>query len=575
MGALFGFMDVMGRHMQAQNQMELEHQNKANAEMADMLDRLGKTAKPEYAPDYARAAMQIRLTPPGKKPPKEATDIYGLMLRQIKQGQQPQQQPQSQPQAQPHSVAQDPGNAFVDPAYQPSLMPPPGATIGAPTGGERTVPVSGAGMASLMPPPGAIPTPVQPSHTMSTTAQLQAPPGYSAPPGMELTQTNPWETMQMQAGLKSQLDQQNRQRLMGEAKQLFPDDIYAQANYINEKAVDRPTTTGQKWASAGQGIIYNVGTGETKLIKNEADVLKVLGPGDTLVDASGKVIATGQPKPVAPPNSAFESFLADFRATNHREPTTEEVLDFERRLRTASGEPMYQVLGPGSMPVWAPRSQAIGQPAPRTVYGPDGTPTTGGAPGVSLTPPPGISDTTQQSIAGMKDALSQFSNVQQMLSEPKFATLGPLMGRVKLAEINKLGGMGATPDELRLATTLQRLLSSQAFAEGGKQLTSTELEQFKLITPSFNDTVASATIKTREAIKFLNQKMQNRISVMPVRQRNQLNPTITPPPTGSTNSPTSAPSGSGGVMMEVNGQRFEVRPDAVDEAIRRGARRVQ
>ena len=84
MGALFGFFDTVGRHMQEQNRVELEHQTKANAEMADMLDNLAKTAKPQYAPDYFRAAMQIRMTPPGKKPPKEATDIYSLMLRQVK-----------------------------------------------------------------------------------------------------------------------------------------------------------------------------------------------------------------------------------------------------------------------------------------------------------------------------------------------------------------------------------------------------------------------------------------------------------------------------------------------------------
>lgn len=290
MGALFGFMDVMGRHMQAQNERDIEDQKKANAEMADHLDRLAKTAKPEYAPDYARAAMQIRLTPPGKKPPKEATDVYGLMLRQIKQGQgqqpqaqaQPQLQPQAQPQAQP--VAQEPGNAFVDPASQPSFMPPPGAP-GATTGGERTIPVSGAGMASLMPPPGATPTPVQPSHTMSSTAHLQSPPGYSAPPGMELTQINPWETMQMQAGLKSQLDQQNRQRLMSEAKQLFPNDIYAQANYINEKTVDRPTAdTGNDWVPSGMpGVALNRKTSEFKQFQSDQPVIKDVAPAHSLV----------------------------------------------------------------------------------------------------------------------------------------------------------------------------------------------------------------------------------------------------------------------------------------------------
>jgi hypothetical protein len=385
---------------------------------------------------------------------------------------------------------------------------------------------------------------------------------------MEFTQVTPFE----QAQFKQQQMDYQRAKLMQEGQQLFGEDNYAIANYINEKTVDRPASNAEKWASAGQGIIYNTTTGETYSVANTEEKLHTLAPGEKLFTGDGRLIAEGGQKLDAPPNTPFESMLADFRAKNGREPNQAEVLEMQKNLQTVQGEPLYPVMVNGQ-PTLLPRSRATGMPAPRTVYDMSGMPTTGGVVGTSLTPPPVVSDTAQQQLAGLKNSIGQFTNVENLLKQPRFQTLGPVLGRVKLGEINKLGGYGATPDEIELAITLQRLLSSQAFAEGGKQLTNTELEQFRLMTPSFNDTVASAKVKTDNAIRFLNTAYKNRLRVMPARQRGQIDPNsnsnpLTPPPSSNPNTnpgqsvlPPEALSQlkEGVVTTFANGQRWTLR----------------
>lgn len=591
MGAMAGFMDVLGRHMQGVNEREAKHSDQANREMADMLENLSKTAKPEYAPDYIRAATLIRMTPMGKKPPKEALDVYGLLLKQSKaamsQSQTRQGQPGSDrepylpglepPPGQAQSQSQAPGlptapqgGAPMPPgsAPSPASTPVPGGPNAAQlTGALTPPPTSGAGMRSLAQPTAMAPTPPTP------------PPGFTPPPGMEFTQVTPFE----QAQFKQQQMDYQRAKLMQEGQQLFGEDNYAIANYINEKTVDRPASNAEKWASAGQGIIYNTTTGETYSVANTEEKLHTLAPGEKLFSGDGRLIAEGGQKLEPPPNTPFESMLADFRAKNGREPNQAEVLEMQKNLQTVQGEPLYPVMVNGQ-PTLMPRSKATGMPAPRTVYDMSGTPTTGGVVGTSLTPPPVVSDTAQQQLAGLKNSIGQFNDVDQLFKDPAYQTLGPVLGRIKVTEVQKLGGLGATPQEITMAIRLQRLLSSQAFAEAGKTLTIHELQQFKLMTPGMEDTVASAVIKTREALRFLNNVYQNRLSVMPARQRGQIDPnmnsnSLTPPP--STNKLNSNPNinpnpnSSALVRMEVNGQQFNVKPENVAEAERRGARRVQ
>jgi hypothetical protein len=177
--------------------------------------------------------------------------------------------------------------------------------------------------------------------------------------------------------------------------------------------------------------------------------------------------------------------------------------------------------------VYRPRSQAAGAYAPRTVFAPSGVPTVGGVEGSSTVAPPTIPGDTQKSLASLKTLRGQIGDIRGQME--KVNVQGPLFGRVRLFEIEKLGGLGATQDEIRLATRLRRFLASQAFSEGGKQLTPTERKEFEVVSPAMTDTITSALTKLEESDRFWGSVYQNRLSTIPVRQRAQLDE-ITPPP---------------------------------------------
>jgi hypothetical protein len=188
--------------------------------------------------------------------------------------------------------------------------------------------------------------------------------------------------------------------------------------------------------------------------------------------------------------------------------------------QTPPSEPLYPVFENGKV-VYKPRSQAAGMEAPRTVYDAQGNPTTGGMP-VSLTPPPSIPEGTQTSLTGWKLAIDQIDkDIIPQIQKMK-ESLGPLTGRITLAEITKLGGLGASKEQIQLATDMRRLLMSQAFAEGGKQLTPTEKEEFVALNPALTDTFDQAMIKAQRARDYLDRRYKTRLEVMPARQRGQL-----------------------------------------------------
>lgn len=188
--------------------------------------------------------------------------------------------------------------------------------------------------------------------------------------------------------------------------------------------------------------------------------------------------------------------------------------------QSQGGEPLYPVMING-VPTLQPRSQASGKPTPTTIYQPSGLPTVAGIPGLSTQAPPPVPDITQANLAGWKQSISQIDRIVPQLEAQK-NTLGPLAGRVKLAEIGRLGGMGATPQQISLAVQLRRLLMSQAFAEGGKQLTPTEKEEFVFINPTLSDTFEQAIEKAKLSREYLQQRYDERISAMPVRERMQM-----------------------------------------------------
>lgn len=212
--------------------------------------------------------------------------------------------------------------------------------------------------------------------------------------------------------------------------------------------------------------------------------------------------------------------------------------------RMERNQPLVPTVEPsgGGTPtvVYTARNQARGKQAPRTLYDSAGNPSTGGQQGISTTTPPAVPDSAQQQIAGIEGSLQLAGDVEKMLSDPESAALGPLMGRIKLFEVNKLGGLGATPKQIALATALQRLVASQAFAEGGKTLTPTELAVFTSTNPKLEDTVEAAIQKTKDSIAFLKKKQGIRLGTMPARQRNQI-PTLPSGVGGGSQSSPNAP----------------------------------
>lgn len=219
------------------------------------------------------------------------------------------------------------------------------------------------------------------------------------------------------------------------------------------------------------------------------------------------------------PTTAFAAAKLQRERELGRLLTSEETIKLQRDL--AGGDPLYPVIT-GNGIVWTPRGSAAGQSAPRTLYDEGGMPTTGGQQGVSTTPPPPPSDATQTQIAGFKTSVNVLNSVKRLLDNPSYATLGPIAGKIKLAEINKLGGTGATPQQIELATKLKRLIATQAFADAGKSLSEHEKELFTAVNPSLDDTLETAIVKTRESLDFINQRFRDRISVMPERQRKLL-----------------------------------------------------
>lgn len=189
------------------------------------------------------------------------------------------------------------------------------------------------------------------------------------------------------------------------------------------------------------------------------------------------------------------------------------------------GSPIIQYLSP---------TAAQGKSPAKTIYGPGGEAITGTAKGYSTSPPPGVPSDVQTSLAGWTQAIGTIDRIIPQLKQLK-DTLGPAAGRIQLAQTNNLGGMGLSNEQIRLAIDLRRLLMSQAFAEGGKQLTPTEKEEFKALNPALSDTFEQALIKAQQSRDYLDRRYKMRVEFLGPRQQGQVPAApplgITPPPT--------------------------------------------
>lgn len=132
---------------------------------------------------------------------------------------------------------------------------------------------------------------------------------------------------------------------------------------------------------------------------------------------------------------------------------------------------------------------------------------------------------TQDQMTAMVNNYRQFGDLEQKLKT--IPTQGPILGRVTLAQAQKLGGAGLDPQTMDVVNRIQRLVAEQAFEKGGKVLTPTELEIYSQnYVPSMNDTIQQAMVKSRNALAFLKNAYATRMSVMPPAMSRLLPPTI-------------------------------------------------
>lgn len=176
---------------------------------------------------------------------------------------------------------------------------------------------------------------------------------------------------------------------------------------------------------------------------------------------------------------------------------------YEAKAALAGSGMMLPVQQPTGPVVYTPRAKAEGQAAPRGE----------------------VSEAAQSNLGGWKqevDAIDQLMPTIKSMSKE----FGPLGGRVTLAQIEQMGGLGATKEQINLATELRRLLTSEAFANGGKQLTDTEKVEFQALLPHLSDTFTSAVTRAEVARKYLLSKGKTRLEAMPVGQFNQMQPAL-------------------------------------------------
>ena len=161
-------------------------------------------------------------------------------------------------------------------------------------------------------------------------------------------------------------------------------------------------------------------------------------------------------------------------------------------------------------------------PAPRTIYNTEGMPNVGGMEGFSTSAPPTIDAATQQQLGAWKNNIDQIETKIIPRIEEQIAFLGPAFGRGAKFLANNLGGYGLSTEQEATLIELRRQLMSEAFGEGGKQLTPTELGVFEGLLPNQNDTWSQAMLKAKLSAQFLRDRYAARLWAMPANQRRQM-----------------------------------------------------
>lgn len=221
MGAA-AFLGGLGEAAQKSNLQQAQLEHEGNEHMAQAMETLAQTAKPEYQPDYLQLAAKYRMLKPGQKPSKDM-DPRAVMIRQLdttKQAQALAAAHEAEVQRRVGQVIQQPpGPAQQGGGSQSNALPaPPPGMAGLPDQNDpQAQPAappqaqSAAGPAGLPPPPqaaAALPG-VTPGVTQADGSAIPNTPsagfsnGQLPPPpssnGQVLTQYTPQERLAMQA----------------------------------------------------------------------------------------------------------------------------------------------------------------------------------------------------------------------------------------------------------------------------------------------------------------------------------------------------------------------------------------
>lgn len=235
------------------------------------------------------------------------------------------------------------------------------------------------------------------------------------------------------------------------------------------------------------------------------------------------------PPPVKESDAPFAVAKAKIEDEIHRKLTSDEILRLNQHIRFNPYDITREQLQMNkdgtfvAIPVTAHKSE----PPPVLQGGgvPKPVSSGGGGGGVRDTGVQGnvqIPAQIQENISGINTSLKLANQILPKLNDPKFmekASLGPGWGHLTVAEWQKAGGLGVTKEGNDLLNDMQRLTSSEAFINGGKQLTETELRQFTKLLPQPTDTLDKAVTQTKKAIEFLQTKKKARAETLTPAQR--------------------------------------------------------
>jgi hypothetical protein len=112
--------------------------------------------------------------------------------------------------------------------------------------------------------------------------------------------------------------------------------------------------------------------------------------------------------------------------------------------------------------------------------------------------------------------------IQARLKSGEYRTLGPILGRITLAQARLGGGAGMKETDKKSITALATALNRQAFEDGGKQLTQTELERFGWEAIEESDTMEMALIKAQNNIARIDGVIRSRLVSLDPKQRRRM-----------------------------------------------------